>query len=904
MLPPHGRLPYYHQTFKKRENLTCRLTHVHKLISLIAITLSLLSIYFTFILTTTKYIDYEIQTLQKLQIHKDPDSWLEEIYGKVNISMLNGHTYSQLLNLSSGWKSYLPLSSELTIISIVNDHDNIEAQLNSISNQTIKPENIIIITSKRIVNKIEYLIRKKHNDLIISIYVMDADKLKLLGWLQLAQNIKTTHVLLLDSGVVLGKRFIQNMLHVANTNEYNNALLGTMGAYIKVNGGLVNQKSLVCLADHKLHSNNHIQVLDSVTSSQKVDMLTNIWFFKKLWIPILFRENVLDDAGVPFGFYFTYVLKYHANIPSYILPTHDEESWGDRNSIQQSTCEDLQSKLDNNAIWNNQIEHGYPLVFKESLLKNTELNRILFVIDGYYQEKMFRPLFCRLSLINDNLINVVVTGNSRGMSASKLRSSLVENQYSECKNIEIYDLDIKTDSRNRISRNDDIELKIKVFHGVGRIIQFLKPEVIFYSKIAKDEVIQGITIAANEIKNITKIQLPLDEVHYAIDIIADLPFKALKNWNLPKVQLQVLTQNRPKSLRRLVNSLNLSFYFGEEISLTINMDKGAKNNTISLSNKFKWRHGVKNIKHRVDDVELSPYYYIWTKYVILKYRYGPDREYSKRMYGLSLYNQKQMELPLPGRRKFSADLILNKSKYKSGSPYLCQVPCSWGAVYFPEIWREFHEYLAVRLNDVNNYKIQDIKVPLSRSNFWKESWKKYLIELIYLRGYVMLYPNFSNYTSFSTNHAENGIHIRARKNKPAPGSIFDAPLMNKNIIFKELPGGQLAKYKDLPVLDLWGNLTTFKTLVYRGQDLQSKVSLCPPTGKIDEPTFDPRDLFCVDLAEKRKAMALSQNYSRDIDIMMRVFEVVTNYANLNQMKMGPKKFINIFLSILNGKYAP
>ncbi|CAJ0829881.1 2924_t:CDS:2 [Entrophospora sp. SA101] len=313
-------------------------------------------------------------------------------------------------------------------------------------------------------------------------------------------------------------------------------------------------------------------------------MLTNIWFFKKLWIPILFRENVLDDAGVPFGFYFTYVLKYHANIPSYILPTHDEESWGDRNSIQQSTCEDLQSKLDNNAIWNNQIEHGYPLVFKESLLKNTELNRILFVIDGYYQEKMFRPLFCRLSLINDNLINVVVTGNSRGMSASKLRSSLVENQYSECKNIEIYDLDIKTDSRNRISRNDDIELKIKVFHGVGRIIQFLKPEVIFYSKIAKDEVIQGITIAANEIKNITKIQLPLDEVHYAIDIIADLPFKALKRMSASKLRSSLVENQYSECKNIEIYDLDIK---------TDSRNRISRNDDIEL--KIKVFHGVGRI---------------------------------------------------------------------------------------------------------------------------------------------------------------------------------------------------------------------------------------------------------------------------------------------------------------------
>ncbi|CAJ0629190.1 3256_t:CDS:2 [Entrophospora sp. SA101] len=314
--------------------------------------------------------------------------------------------------------------------------------------------------------------------------------------------------------------------------------------------------------------------------------------------------------------------------------------------------------------------------------------------------------------------------------------------------------------------------------------------------------------------------------------MTDLPFESLKNWNLPKFQIQILTQSRPDSLMRLLTSLNSSIYFGDDVPLTINMDRGAINQTIELSNTFKWIHGMKKIRHRVvqggllpavvesyysydyndyallleDDIELSPFHYLWSKYAILKYRYGPDRAYSKRLYGLSLYNQKNMELPLPGRVKFFPEMVLENTKYDIRSPYLCQVPCSWGAIYFPEIWREFHEYLVARMDDADTYKLHDIQVPYSRSNFWKRSWKKYLIELVYLRGYVMLYPNFSNFTSFSTNHAEFGEHIHFRKDRPDPGSIFSVPLMQENIIFQELPDGQLANYKELPVIDLWGNL--------------------------------------------------------------------------------------------------
>lgn len=93
------------------------------------------------------------------------------------------------------------------------------------------------------------------------------------------------------------------------------------------------------------------------------------------------------------------------------------------------------------------------------------------------------------------------------------------------------------------------------------------------------------------------------------------------------------------------------------------------------------------------------------------------------------------------------------------TPFLSQIPCSWGAVYFPEHWRAFHEYLAVRLSGA--LPLTAVVAPGVRSNRWTRSWKKYFIELVFLRGHVMLYPNFAAYRSLSTNHLEVGAHVRA-----------------------------------------------------------------------------------------------------------------------------------------------
>jgi hypothetical protein len=49
-------------------------------------------------------------------------------------------------------------------------------------------------------------------------------------------------------------------------------------------------------------------------------------------------------------------------------------------------------------------------------------------------------------------------------------------------------------------------------------------------------------------------------------------------------------------------------------------------------------------------------------------------------------------------------------------------------------------------------------LPHSRSNVWPRSWKRFLIDFMYGRGYVMLYPNLHEQHSFSTTYMERGGH--------------------------------------------------------------------------------------------------------------------------------------------------
>ena len=250
------------------------------------------------------------------------------------------------------------------------------------------------------------------------------------------------------------------------------------------------------------------------------------------------------------------------------------------------------------------------------------------------------------------------------------------------------------------------------------------------------------------------------------------------------------------------------------------------------------------------------------------------------MFGISLYQQKHLELPMQGRkpfnpRSFFATLFSSgRLDSKPTTPYLSQIPCSWGAVYFPEHWEEFHSFLAYRLAERPVIPISTPIVPSVRSNLWLSSWKRFFIELVYLRGYVMLYPNFKGFISLSTNHLEPGAHV-----KPLPSffnstnfaypnnlnatydvdkekerrDLFRLPLMQlppypgkamiKETGLLQLPESRLPSLDNLPILNLTGCLTSQEALQHQGGQRRRELFKCH--GNFSASRYSVLDLFCI-----------------------------------------------------------
>ncbi|EKM81879.1 hypothetical protein AGABI1DRAFT_126235 [Agaricus bisporus var. burnettii JB137-S8] len=370
-------------------------------------------------------------------------------------------------------------------------------------------------------------------------------------------------------------------------------------------------------------------------------------------------------------------------------------------------------------------------------------------------------------------------------------------------------------------------------------------------------------LSMHTLLNSTRIYIPENQYFYT-DWIGSLSIEELQHWHTPRFTFTITTFNRPESFRRLLDSLSSGLYFGDSnLNVRITIEKEANFETQYLAQTFEWIHGSMQIHQRIvhggllpaiveswypadnnsygllleDDIELSPLFYAWVKMTILKYRYSLETSHYTKLFGVSLYQQKTLELPPKGRQPFNARTLFSSQpslNIPTNTPYLSPIPCSWGAIYFPEHWREFYTYLSSRLDKPKGTDHEDPVVPNVRSNRWTHSWKRFFIELVYLRGYVMLYPNFADFVSLSTNHLEVGSHVHARSAmSPEKRDSFFLPLMQLPAIEEtgvstgllDLPELELPNWTDLPVLNLTGSLATLDSLAYTGQKRAEEMGL-------------------------------------------------------------------------------
>lgn len=283
--------------------------------------------------------------------------------------------------------------------------------------------------------------------------------------------------------------------------------------------------------------------------------------------------------------------------------------------------------------------------------------------------------------------------------------------------------------------------------------------------------------------------------------------------------------NRPKSMGRLLSSLEHGDYCGDKVDLLISIDKGERQNEIKeLAEDFCWKYGDKIVrafierqglrKHILqcgdmteeyravvileDDITVSENFYSYVKQTISFY------QNDDRIAGVSLY-------------KHYVNVGVNhffEPEYIGYDVFFMQFAQSWGQCWTAPMWNGFKTWYLLNedyfVNDKHDYK----NIPGNILHWGKQSWMKYFMAYLAETHKYFVYP----YHSLSTNHSEVGEHNNTAN------ADWQVSMMRKNMeyrlshlddgvrydIFFERENYVVRGYENKKcILDLYGNKKDF-----------------------------------------------------------------------------------------------
>ncbi|GFZ17890.1 glycosyltransferase family protein 2 [Actinidia rufa] len=610
---------------------------------------------------------------------------------------------------------------------------------------------------------------ESYNDSRIS-FISSTYDFKYYGRFQMALQMEADFVYILDDDMIPGRKMLEILSHVAGTDKYKNSVLGSIGRILPFR-----QKDYTFPSYRKFRSKEAGLYLPdpaydiTVDRIVQVDFLSSSWFLSAELVKTLFIETPLTFMTGE-DLHLSYQLQKYRNADSFVLPVDpkDKETWGDSEHrlayVSETTVifKDIVQVRDEQ--WWRALSTGYMTQWAK--MHPQEIDA-LFYAHSIEEVKSLGPLLDKFRSTVGKKAYIAVSGGT--FCPCEDAATALNWPRSVCKErrFKIFDLGVGAISGNA---NSEVPVVQAVYSSMRGLIKIHNPSVLIAVSDIDSHVMKALKMASETSTNKTTfILLPRPSVPKVL-WMADLRSAALPKWNKMHVSVNIITQNRVHSLARLLKSL-------------------ADGLLSWRRNPYQFQHGYYDDDYGLlleDDIEVSPYYYLWIKYALLAYHYDPQVSLPE-LASISLYTPRLVEV-VKERPKWNATEFFKQ--IHPNTPYLHQLPCSWGAVFFPKQWREFYVYMNMRFTE--NAKQNPVQIPKSRTNGWQASWKKFLIDMMYLRGYVALYPNFPNQASFSTNHMEPGAHIAARDNAVKHDkSDFEVPLL-KDDFRKFLPGGRTA----------------------------------------------------------------------------------------------------------------
>lgn len=340
-----------------------------------------------------------------------------------------------------------------------------------------------------------------------------------------------------------------------------------------------------------------------------------------------------------------------------------------------------------------------------------------------------------------------------------------------------------------------------------------------------------------------------------------------------EIQVHVIGWRRHDSLQTLLEQLKYANYedWNIHIPLYIHLDGGNYHETLAVAQRFEWTHGPKFVNRQPkniglrsmwldsigsaahqagnntlllvfeDDMRVSLSYFQWLLAVIDAYGRNPRCRDSNLM-GFSLSPIRLEEMKTPFKRWNAREAMGNRYDNDNRHiAYLASLPSSWGAAYWSDRWKEFDTFVRLRMQppyynitaeqSIHGFNYDEVRltpkelhIPNARSNVWPKSWKRFMIDFMFARGLVMLYPNLPGEQALASTLALQGEHVNGtnrRYKNPRVAEIL------QHLDFPRL--GSLPRYGDLAVFDLHLKPTTRERLAADGSDFLHRIlAKCPP----------------------------------------------------------------------------
>jgi hypothetical protein len=299
---------------------------------------------------------------------------------------------------------------------------------------------------------------------------------------------------------------------------------------------------------------------------------------------------------------------------------------------------------------------------------------------------------------------------------------------------------------------------------------------------------------------------------YTITSVAENEGQVVLNWNQLEThdgyryRIHILTMCRPKSLMRLLRSMQAADYSGHQVAVVFLVDKPNPDaseeihsrwtETLNISRSFRLGPGVLHevVEHTEnhglisqwidpwpatdkneimiileDDIEVSAMWFTYvTKIAERYYRKDEDSGGDASLAGFSLQRQHTILGERPDLRygQSTPESILNKDDLL----YRYQLPSTWGSVWFPHAWSAFVGWIQdLALNrELGKSLVVKPCVPTLISNLWWKQkpgsiWSVWIVRFVFERGYYFLYTNLPGDSALVINHREAGIHFGGNK---------------------------------------------------------------------------------------------------------------------------------------------